>query len=78
MQQAEYTIPFYVKVDKSAAAAAERQSWLSNPNRKRKGWWEPLTTEDGQPPPEAMIYEEYEFEFMGVEDEKELYCDITL
>ena len=55
MQQAEFTIPFYVKEDKSVAAAAERQSWLSNPNRKRKGWWEPLTTEDGLPPPEVRF-----------------------
>ena len=91
MQQAEYTIPFYVKEDKSAAAAAERQSWLSNPNRKRKGWWEPLTTEDGLPPPEVgfcfesfmqqncqvMIYEEYEFEFLGVEDENETAGDFA-
>lgn len=53
MQQSEYTIPFYVKDDKTAGAAAERASWLTNPNRKRKGWWEPLTTEDGLPPPEV-------------------------
>ena len=55
MQQAEYTIPFYVKEDKSVGATAERQSWLTNPNRKRGGWWEPLTTEDGLPPPEVSF-----------------------
>ena len=28
MQKSEYTIPFYVKEDKSKAAAAEKKSWV--------------------------------------------------
>ena len=29
MQKSEYTIPFYVKEDKSKAAAAEKKSWVN-------------------------------------------------
>jgi hypothetical protein len=39
--------------------------------RKRRGWWEALTTEDGLPPPEVLVYDEYTFQFMGIENEEE-------
>ena len=37
------------------------------------GWWEPLRTEDNadSPPPELMMYDEYLFQYMGVENEEE-------
>jgi hypothetical protein len=39
--------------------------------RQRRGWWEEITTEDGLPPPEVLTYDEYTFQFMGVENEEE-------
>ena len=77
MQQSEFTIPFYVKDDKSAASTAEKKRWTFDPNRKPAGWWETLVTEDGLPPPEVMMYQEYEFEFMGMEDINETNGDFA-
>ena len=35
MQKSEYTIPFYVKEDKSKAAAAEKKSWVNKSFTKK-------------------------------------------
>ena len=43
------------------------QNFLREPG----GWWEPISTVDGEPPPEAVIYDEYEFRYMGVENVEE-------
>ena len=39
--------------------------------RVRKGWWEPVSTADNLPPPEAAAYDEYEFRYMGIENTEE-------
>ena len=39
--------------------------------RERKGWWEPVNTDDNLAPPEAATYDEYEFRYMGIENEEE-------
>ena len=38
-----------------------------------EGWWEPLRTEENKlsPPPELVMYDEYQFKYMGVENEDE-------
>ena len=40
-------------------------------DRQRRGWWESITTDDGLPPPEVLTYDEYTFEFLGLENEEE-------
>ena len=49
-----------------------------SPGRKPAGWWEPLRTEDNKdnPPPELMMYDEYEFRFMGLENKEEADGDV--
>ena len=49
-----------------------------SPGRKPAGWWEPLRTEDNKdsPPPELMMYEEYQFRFMGLENKEEADGDV--
>ena len=44
---------------------------LSLYDRQRRGWWESITTDDGLPPPEVLTYDEYTFEFLGLENEEE-------
>ena len=39
--------------------------------RQRRGWWESITTDDGLPPPEVLTYDEYTFQFLGLENEEE-------
>ena len=39
--------------------------------RQRRGWWESITTDDGLPPPEVLTYDEYTFDFLGLENEEE-------
>ena len=41
--------------------------------RVPEGWWEPLRTEENKdtPPPELVMYDEYMFQYMGVENEDE-------
>ena len=39
--------------------------------RISRGWWEPVNTDDSSPPPEAATYDEYEFQYMGTENEEE-------
>ena len=43
--------------------------WLCD--RQRRGWWESITTDDGLPPPEVLTYDEYTFDFLGLENEEE-------
>ena len=80
MLKPEYIIPFYVKDDKTDKAkrvlAPGSAYW--SPGRKPEGWWEPLRTEDNKdnPPPELMMYEEYEFRLMGVENQEEADGDV--
>ena len=40
-------------------------------DRQRRGWWESITTDDGLPPPEVLTYDEYTFDFLGLENEEE-------
>jgi len=73
MQKTDYAIPFYVKNDLSEEARRERENWINNPNRQRRGWWETPkgTIENGLPPPEVLTYEEYTFKYLGMENEEE-------
>ena len=59
--------------DKSEEAARERENWINNPNRQRRGWWETPkgAIENGLPPPEVLTYEEYTFKYLGMENEEE-------
>ena len=59
--------------DLSEEARRERENWINNPNRQRRGWWETPkgTIENGLPPPEVLTYEEYTFEYLGMENEEE-------
>ena len=71
----DFVVPFYVKDDKSEEAARRLApgSAYWGPGRIPGGWWEPLRTEENKdtPPPELMMYDEYVFEHMGVEDIQE-------
>ena len=75
VQKPDFVIPFYVKNDKSdeAKKVLAPQSAYWGPTRVAAGWWEPLRTEENKdtPPPELMLYDEYTFRYMGVENEEE-------
>ena len=76
----EMVIPFYVKNDKSQEAKGRLSpgSAYWGPGRIPEGWWEPLRTEENKdnPPPELMMYDEYTFRYMGVENAEEAAGDV--